>query len=254
VTGGPSADAGTIGRRLLLILRRPPAALAVSAAVFALPLVFVLVTPHPLQQPFGVDATLYRDVTLRWLGGGPFYDPHQLAGPYEIAAGDVLYPPISLLLFVPFAVLPIAIGAALWWAVPIAITAWSIGVLRPRPEVWPLLALCVANPTTLLKTWTGNPVIWSMAAMALGVLYAWPSVFVIVKPSLAPFAFFGAWRRSWGLAAAVLGLGAVPFGALWIDWIDSVVNSRGGGLLYSSLEFPMLALPLIAWIFRTRPR
>ena len=31
----------------------------------------------------------------------------------------------------------------------------------PRPEVWPLLALCVAWPTTLLKTWTGNPVIWA---------------------------------------------------------------------------------------------
>ena len=38
-----------------------------------------------------------------------------------------------------------------------------------------LLALCVAWPTTLLKTWTGNPVIWCVAALALvalGVLTA----------------------------------------------------------------------------------
>jgi hypothetical protein len=229
---------------------RRRAALALSAAVFALPLVFVLVTPHPLEQPAGVDFALYRDVTARWLGGGPFYEPYQLAGPYEIRAGDVLYPPIGLILFVPFAVLPITIAAVLWWAIPIGLTAWAIRRLRPRPEVWPLLALCIAWPTTLLKTWTGNPVIWSMAAMAVGVIYAWPAVLVLVKPSLAPFALFGAWRRSWWVAAVVFALLCVPFGSLWADWLASVVNSRGGGLLYSALEIPMLLLPLVAWLGR----
>jgi hypothetical protein len=229
-------------------LGRPSLALALSAAVFVLPLLFVIVIPHPLEQPFGVDFALYRDVTLRWLGGGPFYEPYQLAGPYEIRAGDVLYPPVGLILFVPFAVLPAAVAAVLWWAIPVGVTAWAIRRLRPRPEVWPLMALCIAWPTTLLKTWTGNPVIWSMAAMALGVIYAWPSVLVLVKPSLAPFALFGAWRRSWWLAAVVFALLCVPFGSMWTDWVASVVNSRGGGLLYSSLETPMLLLPLVAWI------
>ncbi len=81
---------------------RPRAALALSAAVFAIPLVFVLLVPHPLEQPVGVDFQLYREVTMRWLGGGPFYQPYQLAGPYPISAGDVLYPPVALWLFVPF--------------------------------------------------------------------------------------------------------------------------------------------------------
>jgi hypothetical protein len=45
---------------------------------------------------------------------------------------------------------------------------------------------------------------------------------------------------------------AVPFGGLWADWVASVVNSRGGGTLYSSLEAPMLALPLVAWLGRRR--
>src|SRR5438132_1855337 len=141
------------------VLARRPVALGLSVAVLVLPLAFVLLTAHPLEQPFGVDATLYRDVTLRWLGGGPFFEPRQLAGPYEIEAGDVLYPPVSLVLFVPFAVLPLALAAILWWAIPIGATAWAVAWLRPRPEVWPLLSLCVAWPTTLLKTWTGNPVI-----------------------------------------------------------------------------------------------
>lgn len=237
---------------VLTALHRPRSSLALSIAIFLLPLAFVAITPHALEQPFGVDATLYRDVSVRWLAGGPFYEPYQLAGPYEIRAGDVLYPPIGLVLFVPFAVVPVAPAALLWWGIPLGVTGWAIRRLRPRPEVWPLLALCVAWPTTLLKTWTGNPVIWSMAAMALGVLYAWPSVFVLLKPSLAPFALFGAWRRSWWITAAAFFVACLPFGALWADWLASVVNSRGGGPLYSALEIPMLLLPLVAWLGRTR--
>ena len=49
-----------------------------------------------------------------------------------------------------------------------------------------------------------------------------------------------------------LGLLAVPFGGLWLDWVASVANSRGGGILYSALEIPFLLLPLIAWLGRTK--
>jgi ABC-type transport system involved in cytochrome c biogenesis permease component len=114
--------------------------------------------------------------------------------------------------------------------------------------------VCVAWPTTLLKTWTGNPVIWCVAALALATLWRWPAVFVLLKPSLAPFALFGANRRSWWVALAVLVAVSVPFGSLWTDWVASVLNSRGGGVLYSALEVPMLLIPLVAWAARTRDR
>ena len=91
-------------------------ALLLSAAMFAIPAVLVLLVPRPLEQPFGVDFLLYRDAAARWLAGGPYFEPYQLAGPYPITAGDVLYPPVALWLFVPFTVLP----AVLWWAIPIA--------------------------------------------------------------------------------------------------------------------------------------
>lgn len=227
-------------------------AIALSVAVFAIPVAFALVIPNPLEQPFGVDFVLYRDVAARWLAGGPYFEPYQLDGPYEIRAGDVLYPPFGLVLFVPFAVVPAVLAWPLWWGIPLGATALSICRLRPRPEFWPLLALCVAWPTTLLKTWTGNPVIWSVAALALGVLWYWPSVFVLLKPSLAPFALLGANRRSWWIALAGLVIVSLPFGPLWVDWVTSVVNSRGGGILYSTLEVPMLLLPLVAWLGRTR--
>jgi hypothetical protein len=224
-----------------------------SIAVFALPVAFMALIPDPLEQPFGVDFQLYRDVTQRWLAGGPYIEPYQLAGPYEIRAGDVLYPPVGLWLFVPFAVVPAPLAAALWWAVPLGLTGWAIRRLRPRPSAWPLIALCVAWPTTLLKTWTGNPVVWAMAAVALGTLYAWPSVFALLKPSLFPFALFGARHRSWWRALGVLVLLSLPFGALWMEWWTALANSRGGGPLYSALEIPMLLLPIIAWATRRSP-
>jgi hypothetical protein len=219
--------------------------------MFALPIVFVLAIPDPLEQPIGVDFELYRSVAARWLAGGPYVEAYQLAGAYEIAAGDVLYPPVALLLFVPFAIAPGPIAWALWWAIPVAVVSWVVRRLRPRPEVWPVLALCVAWPTTLLKTWTGNPVMWSVAALSLGVIYAWPSLGVLLKPSLAPFALVGANRRSWWYGLALLVAISIPFGQLWLDWARAVLNSTGGGILYSALEAPMLALPLIAWLGRT---
>ena len=136
--------------RWLEVFDRRSVALVASAAVFVLPVLFVLVIPDPLEQAFGIDFALYRDVAARWLAGGPFYEPHQLAGPYEVAHGDVLYPPVGLWLFVPFTVLP----AVLWWGIPAGLTAWAIWRVRPRPAVWPLMALCLAWPTTPLKIWT----------------------------------------------------------------------------------------------------
>jgi hypothetical protein len=236
----------------------PRTAVLWSLAVVAIPVAFVLLTPHPLEQPLGVDFDLYRDVTRRFLDGGPFFQARQLAGPYEITAGDVLYPPVAIWLFAPFSI-PRGVeastaAAVAWWLIPLATTAWAVGVLRPRPWTWPLLALCATNPTVLLKIWTGNPVIWSMAALALAVALPWRSTapFVLLKPSLAPFALLGSRRRSWWIGAAVLVLLCLPFGSLWSDWLTTLLNSRGGGVLYSSLEAPFLLLPLVAWAGRTR--
>ena len=220
--------------RTLAALDRPRPALALSAILLAIPVAFVLLIPHPLEQPFGVDFRLYQDATARWLSGGSFYQPYQLAGPYPISAGDILYPPVALWLFVPFAVdggpVLAAIQAVVWWALPLGVVAAVVVALRPRPLAWPLIALCVANPTTLLKIWTGNPVIWSLAAMALAVVGAsrFAAPFVLLKPSLAPFALFGIRRRSWWLGAVVFAVLCLPFGAMWLDWLTTLRNSQGG--------------------------
>ena len=202
-----------------------------------------------LRLQAGVDYHLYIDTAAHWLHSGTYFQAYQVAGPYAISAGDILYPPVTLVLFVPFTFLP----ALLWWLLPVAAVAWSLRRLRPARVVWPLLAACAAWPTTPLKILTGNPVIWAVAALALGVVYAWPSVLVLIKPSLFPFALFGARKRTWWLAFAIFVAVSLPFGSLWIDWAHSILNSQGGGIAYSSLEIPMLAFPLIAWAGRERP-
>jgi hypothetical protein len=52
--------------------------------------------------------------------------------------------------------------------------------------------------------------------------------------------------------AAVLAVMRLPFGAMWLDWLMTLRNWQGGGLLYSSLEVFLLLLPLAAWWGRTR--
>ena len=115
-----------------------------------------------IQHQVGVDYRLYVDTATAWLKGGPYFQPYQLAGPYPITAGDILYPPVALILFVPFTVLP----AILWWLIPAAAVGWCLGRLRPSRTAWAFVAACAAWPTTPLKVLTGNPVIWAAAAMA----------------------------------------------------------------------------------------
>lgn len=226
----------------------PTASLALSVAILATISLTLVVSGPNLGGHLDVDRSLYMSATARWLAGGPFYLPYQLAGPYPVLAGDILYPPVVLWLFVPLRVLP----AVLWWAIPFGLTAWVVWRLRPSHVVWPLLALCVAWPTTVVKVGTGNPVIWAMAAMALGVVTAGPAVFALIKPSLFPFALWGANRRQWWAALVAFVAISLPFGTLWTDWLAAIGNSRGGGLLYSILEAPMIALPVIAWLGRRR--
>jgi hypothetical protein len=39
---------------------------------------------------------------------------------------------------------------------------------------------------------------------------------------------------------------------MWADWVTTLMHSTGGGLLYSTLEVPMLLIPLVAWFGRSR--
>lgn len=198
----------------------------------------------------GSDFGIYRDAATRWLHGGFFYYPEQLAGPYVALGGHVMYPPPTLLLFAPFTVLP----AFLWWALPVGIVVWRVVTLRPSAWGWAGIAACLAWPMGLEMIYTGNPVIWVVAALALATRWPWVSVLVFAKPSLFPFAFVGARHRSWWLALGACALISGLFLPMWPDWIAAVLNARGqfSGPLYSLRDVPLLLVPLVAWAARPR--
>lgn len=214
--------------------------------------VLAILHPAGALRHWGGDYTLYMDATRRWLGGGPFYQPWQLAGHYSVSftPGDkgteaIMYPPYSLLLFVPFTALP----PVLWWAIPIATTALAVVRHRPALVAWPVIAMCLWWPTTNVKLLTGNPVMWAVAALAAGTIYAWPSVLVLLKPSLFPFAMFGVWRRTWWAGLAGLALVSLLFLPMWPDFLTAIGNAMTpNGLAYSISEVPVMLLPLAAWL------
>ncbi|MFI5258681.1 MAG: hypothetical protein ACHQ01_03605 [Candidatus Limnocylindrales bacterium] len=198
------------------------------------------------QHALGTDLDYYRGIAQRWLDTGSFYLPQQLAGPYVNKADvHVLYPPIALLLFVPFTVLP----WLLWWLVPLGTIAWFVLRWRPAPWTWPMLAFLAAWPTELAHVFYGNSTTWAIAAVAGGLAAGWPGAFVILKPSLAPFALVGIRRRSWWLAAVFFGMLSVVMLPLWQDFLTAIRNSDVGPT-YSLSDLPPMLLPVVAWLGR----
>lgn len=217
---------------------------------------FVL-EPALLDVQVGVDFRQYRNATSGWLAGEPFYRPWQLAGPYDVlGAGPgappdvqpVLYPPTSLALLVPFAALPLPLAAVLWWGVPLTVIGAMVAWLRPRPAAWPVLAYLALDRTSFWLVVSGNPIMWAVAALALGTRWRWAAALVILKPQLAPAALIGARRRSWWIALGVLALVGLAFAPMWPDYLAATFNARTSKVDYLTSNLSLTLLPLVAWL------
>lgn len=234
---------GAIATRASALLRweRP---ICLALAVFILLSVAWYWAGYDLSYR-GIDYRLYMDATRRWLSGGGFYGPQELAGSFAVTYGVTLYPPVALLVFAPFTVLP----PIAWWIVPLGLTAWGLVRLKPAPWSWPLVVLPLVWWTAAERIVSGNPVIWSLAALTLACSAGWPGVFVLLKPSLFPFAFVGGWRREWWVALLGLALLSLPFLPMWFEWLAVLRHAKTpAGLLYSAQEAPLLLIPLVAWV------
>jgi hypothetical protein len=221
------------------------------AATFANLVTFLLAVPD-WWTVVGHDRAIYLDAAARWFAGGPFYPDRQLAGPFPIlGSGEILYPPSSLWLFVPFTILP----AVLWYTVPVAVTAWCVGSLRPARWTWPLIALLVWYPRTLTLVLLGNPTIWVVAALALACRgYSWAGPFVLLKPSLFPFALIGIRSRAWWIGLAVAGVLSLPFWGMWLDWLTVLRNVSNTDWRYSFIDVPVMLIPVLVWATSQRRR
>jgi hypothetical protein len=195
----------------------------------------------------GADLVHYVDGAERWWATGSPYLPNEVAGAFNYETETFLHPPVSVLLFAPWVVLP----PILWWAIPIGIVAAHILAWRPAPWTWPLLAFGLAQPPFHQALLWGNSNLWLAAALALALGGGgWAALFLL-KPSLGMLAVFGMHRRSWWLTAGIIALVCVPFGLLWVDWLKVLLNSPVDGT-YGLPNLPWVLMPVIAWVGRTR--
>ena len=216
-----------------------PVALGLTGGFLAVWAVEMATALHWGFPGLGVDLEIYTTAARHWLADGTWYLPRQLAGPYFIADGDVLYPPTLLWLMVPFTVLP----AILWWIIPGTIAAVGLARLRPALWTWPIMAVCLAWPRSTAQILFANPVIWVAAVLCWGV-----GALALVKPTVIPFALVGIRSRRWWVALAVVAVLTVPFLPLALQYPGVLLDARlPSGWLYSAAEWPLLAIPLVAW-------
>jgi hypothetical protein len=205
--------------------------------------VVALVTTGHVSALWLKDYDLYMDATRSWLAGGPFYPEWQTSGAYELRWGAILYPPISLVLFVPFSLLP----PLLWVLIPLVVTLAIIGWHRPGP--WRLIAiaalLCI-YPLELLAYTAGTPTIWIVMFMALATRWPWWSALILIKPTLLPFGMLGIRTRGWWLAFLAITVVTLAMWSLTLTWSLVMIDQQGADLLYSMVNVPFMLVPLVA--------
>jgi len=196
------------------------------------------------------DHEIYYQAALRIRAGGPVYPEFQLAGPYSVMQLPELYPPPTVLgLFVPMSFLP----AVLWWAIPLAIIVAVVWHWRPSLAGWTLILACLSVERTWVSIAAGNPAIWVTAAIGVGTLWRPAFVFVLMKPTLAPFVLPGARSRGFWALVALGSLASLAMLPLWGDWITTIRNLRSEANGLDNLALPLI--PLIAWsTSRFQPR
>ena len=219
---------------------------------------YQLVTIGHYSLRFGVDLAIMLELGRRWMETGSMYLPYQLAGPHAIdVTADLrqtpaLYPPAAGPVFGVLTLLPFPLVVAGWWAIPIGIVVVAIWRWRPAPWTWPVMALCFVHPMSPAQIMVGGTSMWLTAFVALGLWIGWPAALVLLKPTMLPFAFLGAWDPRWWIAVAVIVV--VTLIGPWQDYLTVARNASdaGGGIAYSLKTFPLVAVPLIAWLGRTR--
>lgn len=236
VSGRPSPSART-PRAHLHIVPWERAGIALMVALFAAELVTILVGGTFLQPD--LDRVWYMNAAQRFLTYGT---------PYGGADVAFLHPPIALYLFVPFTFMPVW----LWYVAPLSILSWAIWSWKPDHRGWLVVAMCLAWPRTPSALANGNTDLWIAAIVALGLRFHWPAVWVLIKPTLGPFALIGLRHRSWWAGLAIVAVAAIPFGTLWESWVEAARTAPGDGPLYSVFSIPLVAMPVAAWLGRTR--
>jgi hypothetical protein len=162
----------------------------------------------------------YRDAALHWIGG---------QNVYTASGGGFLYLPAAALAYVPFAVLPAALGEIAWRVLTIGTYAWAVSrlatLLRRQTgrEVF-LIATLVTLPLCWSSARNGQATLPMTGLMILGAVAAaesrwwlsalWLALAVAIKPlAIVMLLLVGGIHAPvrWRLIPALVGVLAVPF-------------------------------------------
>jgi hypothetical protein len=205
----------------------------------------------------GIDLSLFKTFAERWLETGSMYTPAQLAGPFDpqpeglrpFTTVPALYPPPTILLFLPFLWLP----APLWWILPLGFLAFALWRFHPSDWTWPVMALALLSPEVPSMLISGSTNLWITAFLAGALLYSWPGVLILIKPSLLPLALVGVRHRSWWIAFALWCAVSIVMLGQWLAYLTVMQNIQAG-LLFGIGALPLLLVPVVAWFGRDRTR
>ena len=245
-----------------------------------------------------VDYSLYVAFALQGLHQGwhHLYDLDAQRRAFEELPGlwwfPIVYTPALAVFMIPFTLLSLGAGYALWCTilfVCMLVTWWALA-----PGDWPAriaqLPLLFATYPVVLGLWMGQIIPLQMAALALAYLAlrrgrertAGALLAVIaLKPQgmlLLPFALLAAGKKklflTWAACMAVIGLGALALigfdGALaylhrltyaqthlaefWVAWSYSLARRLGNGLTLRLFELGAVVATLFAaWRHREKP-
>jgi hypothetical protein len=204
----------------------------------------------------GIDYDSWLVFADRFVSGGGFYHPDQLAGPYETTTAWVRYPPDVPALYPPpyllFAVGLTVVPSFLYWAAPLGLLGYVIASWRPAPWTWPVMALLACASHVASVVIVGGTTMWVAALFAAGIRWGWPAVLIFLKPTFAPLALVGVRHRSWWVAAVALALVSLAMLPLWFDYLTAMRNATDASLLYSLGDAPWALIPAVAWLGATR--
>jgi hypothetical protein len=218
-------------------------------------LVMMLLEAAAMPGAIGIDYAAVTDAARRWLDTGQPFPDRQLHGPYAHIGwnpsdtGEFFYPPVTLPFFALFAFLP----ALAWWLAIALLFALGLRRVRPARWSWPLLAGLAAFTNLVPVLIAGNPALWIAVCALWAPVTGWSGALVLLKPTLAPWAVLGIWRRSWWVAIAVLALASIPFASLWVDWVHAVLDLQESGLHFLLVQAPFMLIPTAALAAGTGP-
>ncbi len=204
----------------------------------------------------GIDYITFVAWGHRFLETGSLYLPYQLTGPFDPqplplvpALLPAMYPPTAAYLFAALTVVP----GVLWWAMPLTVLLYALWTWRPVQWAWPILAAALCWPATSNVIIVGGTSMWIAAGVTAGLLWHWPAVAVLLKPSFAPLALIGIRHRSWWLALVIGAVASLPLAPLLGDYVRVLGNARPQlGPLFSLRDAPLALLPVVAWAARRR--